>query len=106
MKLYAAVRRALTETIPADPNHRDFWLRAELAKFRRLKGHGLPERYRLFYVFSLQASTVIVLYLNDSATLRKAGSKTDPYEIFRGLVKSEKLGADFEANLAMWRVAR
>lgn len=56
VKLVAAVRRAILEIIPEDPNRPDFWLGADLAAFRRVKGYGLPDRYRLYYVFSLRAS--------------------------------------------------
>lgn len=103
VKLVAAVKRVITDTVPQDPNRPDFWLRGDLAKFRRLKAYGLPDRYRLFYAFSSTARTIIYLYLNDTATLRKEGAATDPYEIFAGLVVSGQIGADFEANYARWR---
>jgi toxin YhaV len=106
VKLWAAARRAISETIPAGPNHPDYWLKRDLAKFRRLKGHGLPDRYRLFHVFSEQAKVVIYLYLNDSGTLRKEGSKTDPYAVFKDLVDSGKIGADFDENLKQWKAAQ
>ncbi len=106
VKLVAAVRRAILEIIPEDPNRPDFWLGADLAAFRRVKGYGLPDRYRLYYVFSSTARTVIVLYLNDSASLRKDAAKTDPYRVFARLVRSGSVGKDFDANLAQWEKAR
>lgn len=106
VKLVAAVRRAILEIIPLDPNRPDSWLSADLAAFRRVKGYGLPDRYRLFYVFSGKARTVIVLYLNDSASLRKDDAKTDPYRIFAQLVRSGSIGKDFDVNLAQWMKAR
>lgn len=106
VKLVAAIRRAILEIIPEDPNRPDFWLSADLAAFRRVKGYGLPDRYRLYYVFSSTASTVIILYLNDSASLRKDAAKTDPYRVFARLVRSGSIGKDFDANLAQWKKAR
>lgn len=106
VKLVAAVRRVVLEIIPENPNRPDFWLKDELAKFRRVKHYGLPDRYRLFYVFSEQQKVVIVLYLNESGTLRKQGAKTDPYEVFGELLRSGQIGADFEGNLALWKSAR
>lgn len=106
VKLVAAVRRVILETIPEDPNRPDFWLKGDLAKFRRVKGYGLPDRYRLFYVFSKQQQAVIVLYLNESGTLRKQGAKSDPYEVFSGLLGSGRLGSDFDQNLAQWKRAQ
>ncbi len=105
VKLVAAVHRLITVVVPADSNAPEFRLRGDLARFRRAKGHGLPPRYRLFWVFSEQARTIIFLYLNDEATLRKAGAKTDPYAIFRQLVARGELGAEFAANLRAWRQA-
>ncbi|MGH2354406.1 MAG: type II toxin-antitoxin system YhaV family toxin, partial [Chloroflexota bacterium] len=80
VKLTAAVHRLLTEIVPRDPNAPEFRLRGDLAKFRRAKGRGLPPRYRLFWAFSDRAKAIIFLFLNDESTLRKEGSKTDPYE--------------------------
>ena len=105
VKLVAAVHRLITVVVPADPNAPEFRLRGDLARFRRAKGHGLPLRYRLLWVFSEQARAIIFLYLNDEATLRKAGAKTDPYAIFRQLVARGELGADFASNLRAWRQA-
>ena len=61
VKLGAAVRRLVLETIPADPDHSDFRLSGDLSAFRRTKARGWPPRYRLFWVFSRQARTVIFL---------------------------------------------
>ncbi len=55
---------------------------------------------RLFWVVSVEARTIIFLYLNDKATLRKEGARTDPYTIFKRLVERGEIGADFAANLA------
>ncbi|HEV2124911.1 MAG TPA: type II toxin-antitoxin system YhaV family toxin, partial [Chloroflexota bacterium] len=41
VKLAAAVYRLPIETIAADQNAQEIWLRGNLAKFRRAKGHGL-----------------------------------------------------------------
>jgi len=111
VKPVAAIRRAILEVIPQDPNRPDLWLSADLAAFRRVtfrrvKGYGLPDRYRLYYVFSSKARTVIILYLNDSASLRKDDAKTDPYKIFAQLVRSGSIGKDFAENLAQWNKAR
>ena len=48
---------------------------------------------------------MIFLYLNDQATLRQEGSRTDPYEVFKRLVARGDIGPDFEANHAAWRRA-
>src|SRR6185312_6783066 len=86
VKLFVALYRLIYEIVPSDPTARRFVLKGELARFRRAKGEGLPSRYRLFWVFSTSQRAIIFLYLNDDASLRKEGSSTDPYVVFRGLV--------------------
>jgi toxin YhaV len=105
VKLFLAVRELTMDVIPSDPQHADFRLKGELAKFRRTKGRGLPKRYRLFWVFSEQARVIIFLYLNDSASLRKEGDRRDPYRLFSEMRRRGDVGADFEANHARWRQA-
>jgi toxin YhaV len=101
--LLAAVTRLIAEIVPDDPNAPDFRLHDELSTCRRAKGHGLPQRYRLFWVFSERNKTIIFLYLNDEETLRKEGARSDPYAVFARLVARGEIGADFAANLAAWQ---
>ncbi|MBI3974238.1 MAG: type II toxin-antitoxin system YhaV family toxin [Chloroflexi bacterium] len=105
VKLAAAVHRLLIEIVPANPDAPECRLKGELARFRRAKGRGLPPRFRLFWVFSESARSIIFLYLNDEATLRREGAATDPYEVFGRLVARGEIGTDFRANLAAWRRA-
>lgn len=102
VKLFAAVFRLVRETVPQDPNARAFQLSEDLSVFRRAKDHGLPERYRLYWVFSARHQTIIFLYLNDSATLRKIGARSDPYAVFKRLLAQGKIGANFEENYSIW----
>ena len=53
----------------------DFSPLGDLSKFRRMKRHGPPDRFRLFYVFSSEAKTIIYLYLNDRDTLRSTAPR-------------------------------
>jgi toxin YhaV len=103
VKRFMALQRAIEDVIPADPHHPDYRLTGALAKFRRTKGRGLPRRYRLFWAFSEPARTIIVLYLNDESTPRRAGDRRDPYAIFTSLLDAGSIGKDFEANLRAWR---
>ena len=102
VKLVAGLRTLILEIAPQDPNAAEFRLRTPLEHFRRAKGKGLPPRYRLFWVFSTRAKTIIFLYLNDVATLRKEGATSDPYAVFAQLVRRGELGADFASNLEIW----
>lgn len=106
VKLFLAVRELTREVIPSDPHHADYQLQGGLAKFRRTKGRGLPRRYRLFWAFSEQLKAIIFLYLNDSASLRKEGDRSDPYRLFSGMVHGGEIGADFEEIYQRWHEAR
>jgi toxin YhaV len=105
VKLAAAVHRLVTQVVPQDPNRPEFQLKGDLAQYRRAKQHGLPPRYRLFWVFSSSERVIIFLYLNDETTLRKEGDQNDPYEIFARMVRRGEIGSDFESNYAALRDA-
>src|SRR5208282_4976478 len=46
------------------------------------------QRYRLFYRFSSKDKVIVYAWVNDESTLRKAGSKTDPYAVFRAMLNA------------------
>ncbi|MBV9157180.1 MAG: type II toxin-antitoxin system YhaV family toxin [Acidobacteriaceae bacterium] len=87
-KMLATIHHYVREVIPRDPNSPEFrqgntlgpgnrhWFRA---KFHR--------RYRLFFRFSTQEKVIIYVWINDEGTLRKAGSKTDPYAVFKAMIE-------------------
>ena len=89
-RLLASVYKAITQTVPANPDHADFrlckTLGAEYANLRRVK-RGMPDRYRLFFRFASSPIKLIVyVWFNDEDSLRKAGSKTDVYEAFKRML--------------------
>lgn len=89
-RLLASVYKAITERVPANPDHPDFRLGNTLGRgygnWRRVK-KGLPVRYRLFFRFvSNPVKLIVYVWFNDEDSLRKAGSKTDVYEAFRRML--------------------
>lgn len=88
-KLLATIDRYIREIIPRDPNAAEFrqgnTLGADNRHWFRAKFH---ERYRLFYRFSSKEKVIVYAWVNDEGTLRKAGAKTDPYAVFRGMLES------------------
>ena len=88
-KLLATINRFIREIIPRDPNAPEFRQGNTLGKdnrhWFRAKFH---QRYRLFYRFATKEKVIIYARLNDEKTLRKAGSKTDPYVVFRGMLEA------------------
>ncbi len=102
-RLLASLHKAITQTVPANPDHPDFRLGkalgSEYANWRRIK-KGMPDRYRLFFRFaSRPAKIVVYVWFNDEDTLRKAGSKTDVYEAFRRMLARGEVPDGIEALL-------
>ena len=99
--LLASVYKAITEVVPANPDQPEFRvghsLGPQYTHWRRVK-RGLPARYRLFYRFSSRPVRVIVYaWLNDEATLRKAGAKTDVYAVFQRMLARGEVPSDIDA---------
>jgi len=88
-KLLATVLRYVTELIPRDPRSAEFrqgnTLGADNRHWFRAKFH---RRYRLFFRFSSREKIIVYVWLNDELTLRKSGSKTDPYAVFKSMLAS------------------
>lgn len=89
-KLLKAVIDNVRTEVPRDPEHRDYWLGGTLGDdykdWRRVK-HRLPPRYRLFFKFASSQKRIAYAWLNDESTLRKEGSKTDVYEVFKRMLR-------------------
>ena len=85
VKLLAAVMVGIKEKIVLDPLATQFALTASLRRYGRMKGMGLPHRYRLFFraFTSEERQVLIVLWLGYP---RKAGDKRDCYEVFTKMV--------------------
>jgi toxin YhaV len=99
-KLLVKVRDCIKVRIPSDPNHADFRLDDTLGKrhshWRRAK-HGMPQRYRLFFLFSSVAPrSIIYAWFNDESTLRKAGSRSDCYAVFKRMLDKGVIPKSFD----------
>ena len=94
VKLLAAVMVGIKEKITSDPMATQFALTGSLRRYGRMKGMGLPNRYRLFFrAFAVEDRQVlIVLWLGYP---RKAGDKRDCYAVFTKMVND----GDFPDNL-------
>jgi toxin YhaV len=88
-KLLNTINRYIRELIPRDPNAADFrqgnTLGSDNRHWFRAKFH---ERYRLFYRFSSKDKVIVYAWINDEKTLRKSGSRTDPYRVFRAMLEA------------------
>ena len=86
---YAAVKAGIARVV-ANPDHcgaSQFRLKGGLHPVCRFKT-GPSSRYRVFYIFSLELETSIVLYIG----FRRAGDKRDAYADFESRLR----GGDFD----------
>ncbi|MGA2401172.1 MAG: type II toxin-antitoxin system YhaV family toxin [Syntrophobacteraceae bacterium] len=99
-KLLAGLFKCITEYVPANPNNPRFLLGNTLGtkynNWRRVK-ELLPPRYRLFFQFRSDLRDIIFAWFNDENTLRKEGSSTDVYAVFRKMLENEIMPSDFSA---------
>lgn len=105
-KLLAALVDIIEQRVPSNPDAAEFRLGGTLGRFanwRRVKGNGLPERYRLFFRFLSSKKVIIFVWLNDEGTLRKAGAKTDVYAVFRKMLEGGRVPDNVDALLAKAR---
>lgn len=97
VKLFAAVRKLVEATIPADPNAAEFHLGNTLGPqhrhWRRAKFSG---RFRLFYRFHTTSRTIVYAWMNDEGKLRNEGSRTDPYVVFRRMLEGRRPPSDWQ----------
>lgn len=91
VKLAFRIREAEME-VAEDPNRPEYLLHDQLRKFRRYK-RGLG-RYRIIFCFSGKPPIIVFLYLNTAESLRKAGSRQDPYEKFKALLRRGEVSHD------------
>jgi toxin YhaV len=103
-KLLATIERYIEQVIPGNPSSPQFRQGSTLGNdnrhWFRAKFH---ERYRLFFRFSTKDKIIIYAWVNDESTLRKSGSKTDPYALFQGMLKSGNPPANLEELIAASR---
>ncbi len=99
-KLLATIHRHVTEIIPRDPNVPEFrqgdTLGPDNRHWFRAKFH---QRYRLFFRFSTKDRVIVYVWVNDEFTLRKAGSKTDAYAVFKSMLNAGDPPRSLEALL-------
>jgi|SRR5579872_500178 len=99
-KLLAAIYRLITETIPRGPDAPQFRQGDTLGSgnrhWFRAKFH---QRYRLFFRFSTKNKVIVYVWVNDELTLRKAGSKTDAYAVFKAMLDAGDPPQSLEALL-------
>jgi toxin YhaV len=98
VKLLAAIARLILQVVPADPSRPEYrlgnTLGPEYHNWFRAKFGG---RFRLFFRYDGRARLIVFAWVNDAHTLRKRGAKSDPYAVFRAMLKRGDAPADWDA---------
>jgi toxin YhaV len=82
-KLFIRISDLILEEIPLNPNAPEYGLGNTLGPSRRhWRRAKFLQRFRLFYRFESASRTIVYAWMNDENTLRKAGSRSDPYAVF------------------------
>jgi toxin YhaV len=83
-KLLKRLLELVEDEIPSNPGAKEYaqgnTLGSSYRHWRRAKFLG---RFRLFFRYSSDEKIIIYTWVSDRNTLRKAGSKTDPYAVFQ-----------------------
>src|SRR6202158_5966423 len=99
-KILTTINHYIREAIPRDPNSPEFrqgnTLGPDNRHWFRAKFH---QRYRLFFRFSTKDRVIVYVWVNDEFTLRKAGSKTDAYAVFKSMLNAGDPPRTLEALL-------
>lgn len=96
VKLFKMVSKQIYETIPINPAAPEFrqgtTLGSSYKHWRRAKFGG---RFRLFFRYDSTQQMIAFAWVNDDTSLRKSGSKNDPYTVFKGMLDGGNPPDDF-----------
>jgi toxin YhaV len=96
-KLLKRILDLILDEIPRDPNSAEFQLGNTLGSaHRHWRRSKFLRRYRLFFRFSSAHKAIIYAWVNDANTLRKAGSRNDPYVLFNQRLKDGNPPGDWD----------
>jgi toxin YhaV len=99
-KMLATINHLIRDAVPRNPNAPEFRQGNTLGPgnrhWFRAKFHG---RYRLFYRFSTEQKIIVYVWVHDEGSLRKSGSKTDPYARFKAMLESGDPPSSFKELL-------
>jgi toxin YhaV len=84
-KLLRRIVDLVLDEIPSDPAAASFRLGKTLgADYRHWRRAKFLGRFRLFFRYSSAHRVIVYAWMKDERTLRKAGSRSDPYAVFEG----------------------
>ena len=105
VKLFRVLSHLLLDVIPQDPGHDDFRQGNTLGPaHRHWRRAKIGRRFRVFFRYDSRARTIVYAWVNDEQTLRAAGSKSDPYVVFKRMLERGNPPDDWAALVAASRI--
>jgi toxin YhaV len=101
VKRHFTLTRQITERIPQDPSSTEYRLGNSLGeKYRFWFRAKFLQQYRIFFRYSSIRNIIVYAWVNDPATLRAYGSRTDAYQVFRKMLESGKVPNNWDELVA------
>jgi toxin YhaV len=101
VKRHFTLTRMITEVIPQDPSSVEFRLGNALGqKYRFWFRAKFFQQYRIFFRYSSIRNIIVYAWVNDPATLRAYGSKTDAYLVFKKMLEAGKVPNSWDELVA------
>jgi len=101
VKRHFTLTRQITERIPQDPSSTEYRLGNALGeKYRFWFRAKFLQQYRIFFRYSSIRNIIVYAWVNDPATLRAYGSRTDAYQVFRKMLESGKVPNNWDELIA------
>jgi toxin YhaV len=97
-KRLAAIFKLVSDTIPTDPGGPQFrqggTLGGERKHWFRAK---FFQQYRLFFRYDSASKVIVLAWVNDDATRRAYGGRSDAYAVFTGMLNNGNPPDDFDS---------
>lgn len=101
VKAFRALSRLMLEVVPGDPSRDEFRQGNTMSPaFRHWRRAKFGRRFRLFFRYDSRTKVIVYAWVNDERTLRAAGSKSDPYVLFRRMLERGKPPDNWDSLVA------
>jgi len=83
VKLYRHLTDIMLDVVPLNPGGPQYLQGNTLGRaYRHWRRVKIGRRFRLFFRYDSVSKIIVYAWVNDSQTLRSAGSPSDPYSVF------------------------
>ncbi|MBU2768240.1 type II toxin-antitoxin system YhaV family toxin [Acidithiobacillus ferrivorans] len=100
VKLFRALSHLILEIVPLDPGLDEYRQGNTMGQdYRHWRRAKIGRRFRLFFRYDSRTQIIVYAWVNDEQTMRSAGSKSDPYAVFRKMLERGRPPDDWASLL-------